>query len=247
MFTFAPHARLFSFPVFFDGGCAPFVRDGLASFALTQPQVRAQAQVDDVLLGLAGEDGRVRMVFALVVDAVLPWMDYSAQCRTGERRRVPRNILDAADAIFPPQGRNPLPSWSGHIAADFARDVEEGKHALTSRRFWYFGQGERIAAWLPDDLQTLLPSAGFRQWANAPLMPRFAAFFNELLTAHGAQECGSYGQPREQPVLEGFDFIMSCSTLSASADGCGAQVEGRVPLDVLRDAERANDAMGEAL
>ena len=137
MFTFAPHARLFSFPVFFDGGCAPFVRDGLASFALTQPQVRAQAQVDDVLLGLAGEDGRVRMVFALVVDAVLPWMDYSAQCRTGERRRVPRNVLDAADAIFPPQGRNPLPSWSGHIAADFARDVEEGRHALTSRRFWY--------------------------------------------------------------------------------------------------------------
>ena len=108
-------------------------------------------------------------------------------------------------------------------------------------------QGERIAAWLPDDLQTLLPSAGFRQRANAPLMPRFAAFFDELLTAHGAQECGSYGQPREQPVLEGFDFIMSCSTLSASADGCGAQVEGRVPLDVLRDAERANDAMGEAL
>ena len=125
--------------------------------------------------------------------------------------------------------------------------MEEGKHALTSRRFWYFGQGERIAAWLPDDLQTLLPSAGFRQRANAPLMPRFAAFFNELLTAHDAQECGSYGQPREQPVLEGFDFIMSCSTLSASADGCGAQVEGRVPLDVLRDAERANDAMGEAL
>jgi hypothetical protein len=40
---------------------------------------------------------------------------------------------------------------------------------------------------------------------------------------------------------------MSCSTLSASADGCGAQVEGRVPLDVLRDAERANDAIGEAL
>ena len=111
MFTFAPHARLF--PVFFDGGCAPFVRDGLASFALTQPQVRAQAQVDDVLLGLAGEDGRVRMVFALVVDAVLPWMDYSAQCRTGERRRVRRmRFSRRRGAIRCRRGRGILPPIS---------------------------------------------------------------------------------------------------------------------------------------
>ena len=247
MFAFAPHARLFSFPVFFDGGCAPFIRDDLASIALAQPQVRAQARVDDVLLGLSGEEGRVRVVFAFVVDAVLPWADYSAQCRTGERRRVPRNVLDAADAIFPPNSHNPLPSWSGHTAADFARDVEDGKHALTSRRFWYFGKGDRVQMWLPDDLRALLPAEGFRAQANAPLMPRFAAFFNEALTEHSTLERGSYGQPRHQLELEGFDFIMSCSTLSASADGCGAQVEGRVPLDVLRDAERANDAIGEAL
>ena len=231
MFVVAANARLFSFPVFFDGGCAPFVRDGLASFALSQPQVRAQARADDVLLGLSGEDGRVRLVFAFVVD---------------ERRRVPRNVLDAADAIFPPNSRNPLPSWSGHTAADFVRDVEEGQQALTSRRFWYFGKGDRVPAWLPEDLQTLLPAEGFRQQANAPLVPRFAAFFNELLAQHGVQDAGSYGQPRHQPELEGFDFGMSCSTLSANADGCGAQVEGRVALDVLRDAERANDAIGEA-
>ena len=246
MFVVAANARMFSFPVFFDGGCAPFVRDGLASFALSQPQVRAQARADDVLLGLSGEDGRVRLVFAFVVDEALPWAEYSAQCRTGERRRVPRNVLDAADAIFPPNSRNPLPSWSGHTAADFARDVEAGQQALTSRRFWYFGKGDRVPAWLPQDLQALLPAEGFRQQANAPLVPRFAAFFNELLAQHGVQEAGSYGQPRHQPELEGFDFVMSCSTLSASADGCGAQVEGRVALDVLRDAERANDAIGEA-
>lgn len=247
MLTLSPNARLFSFPVLLDGGYAPFIRDGLASFALSQPQVRAQAQVDDVLLGLAGENGGARLLFVLVVDEVLPWADYSAQCRTGERRRVPRNLLDAADAIFPPNSRNPLPSWSGHVAADFARDVEEGKHALLSRRFWYFGKGERVSLCLPADLQVLLPAAGFRQQANVPLLPRFAEVFNKMLTEHDAAAYGSYGQPREQPELEGFDFVMSCSTLSASADGCGAQVEGRVPLDVLRDAERANDTIGEAL
>ena len=124
--------------------------------------------------------------------------------------------------------------------------MEEGQQALTSRRFWYFGKGDRVAACLPEDLQALLPAEGFRQQANAPHVPRFAAFFNELLAQHGVQEAGSYGQPRHQPELEGFDFVMSCSTLSASADGCGAQVEGRVALEVLRDAERANDAIGEA-
>ena len=245
MFVLSSHARLFSFPVLLDGGFAPFIRDGLASFALSLPQVRAQARADDLLLGLAGENGRVRVVFALLVDEALPWAEYSARSREGERRRVPRNVLDAADAIFPPHSRQPLPSWSGHVAADFVRDVEEGRQVLLSRRFCYFGKGDQVALFLPEDLQALLPPTGFRQQANAPLIAPFSAAFAALLAEHGVKDYGSYGQPREQPELEGFDFVMSCSTLSASADGCGSQVEGRVPLDVLRDAERANDASGE--
>ena len=55
MFVVAANARLFSFPVFFDGGVAPFVKDDLASFALARPQVRAQARPDDVLLGLTAD------------------------------------------------------------------------------------------------------------------------------------------------------------------------------------------------
>ena len=240
-------ARLFSFPVFFDGGVAPFVKDNLASFALAQPQVRAKACQDDVLLGLAAEAGQVRVVFVFVVDEVLPWPDYAAKTRAEWRNRVPHNVLDAADALWPPQSRLPLPSWSGHGEADFVRDVEAGRNVLLSRRFWYFGRGDKVALYLPPDLQMLLPAEGFRARANETSRGRFAAVFNTALAAAGVQGYGAYGQPQYQPELEGFDFVMSCSTLSASADGCGAQVEGRVALDVLRDAERANDAAGERM
>lgn len=247
MSVFSVPARLFSFPVFFDGGVAPFVKDGLASFALAQPLVRAQAQQGDVLLGLAADAGQVRVVFVLVVDEVLPCADYAAKTRRKWRNRVPHNVLDAADAVWPPQGRFPLSSWSGHDETDFERDVELGRHVLLSRRFWYFGKGDRVAIPLPQDLQALLPATGFRAQANGTLCERFAAVFNAALVEAGAQDYGCYGQPQHQPELEGFDFVMSCSTLPASADGCGAQVEGRVALDVLRDAERSNDAFGECL
>ncbi|WP_298639947.1 hypothetical protein [uncultured Cardiobacterium sp.] len=245
MSVLAVPARLFSFPVFFDGGVAPFVKDGLASFALAQPLVRAQARPDDVLLGLAADAGQVRVVFVFVVDEVLPWPAYAAKTRAAWRNRVPHNVLDAADALWPPASRFPLPSWSGHGESDFARDIELGRNVLLSRRFWYFGRGDKVAVLLPPDVQALLPAAGFRAQANGALRERFARVFNASIAAAGAQNHGCYGQPQHQPELEGFDFVMSCSTLSASADGCGAQVEGRVALDVLRDAERVNDAAGE--
>ena len=245
MFAFSETARLFSFPVFFDGSVAPFVKDNLASFALAQPQVRAQARPDDVLLGLTADAGKVRVVFVFVVDEVLSWPEYAAKTRSEWRNRVPHNVLDAADAIWPPQSRFPLSSWSGHGEGDFGRDVEVGRHVLLSRRFWYFGRGDKVALLLPPDLQALLPAEGFRAGANETWRAHFAEVFNAALAAAGVQAYGCYGQPQHQPELEGFDFVMSCSTLSASADGCGAQVEGRVALDVLRDAERASDATEE--
>ncbi|MDO4643636.1 MAG: hypothetical protein Q4A74_07330 [Cardiobacteriaceae bacterium] len=246
MFTFTPDAHLFSFAVPFDAGYTPFVADGIASFALSQPQIRACAQCGDVLLGLTADNAQVRVVFVFLVDETLSWEAYSKRTRE-ERQRIPHNVLDAADAIYPPASRQPLPSWSGHTAADYERDIVEGQNVLLSRRFWYFGKGSKVPMLLPEALHVLLPSGGFRKQVNDTLRQDFAKTFNNLLNAASAQAYGVYDQPQYQPELEGFNFIMSCSTLSASADGCGAQVEGRVPLDVLRDAERNNDVIGERL
>lgn len=241
--------QIFTFPVIFDSGCSPFIKDDLCSFALSMPKIRAQARCGDILAGLAREEDTVRLVFIFMVDEILSWSEYSKQTHTDKSlsTRIPFNILDYGDAVYPPDSNYPLPSWAGRTASDYSHDVKEGKNVLLSKQFYYFGRGDLVKITLPSSLHPLLPRSGFRVKANQSFSSTFINFINESLTAAGIDSFGQYGSPLYQPELEGFDFVMSCNTLSADADGCGANVEGRVPLDVIRDLARENDNLCEIL
>lgn len=247
MFKISNKTNLFSFPVIFDSGCSPFIKNGLCSFALSMPKIRIQAKVGDIVAGLATEKEFVRLVFVFMVDEVMPWSEYSRQTHkeSSLASRIPHNILDYGDAVYPPDSKYPLPSWAGRTASDYFNDVEKGKNVLLSRQFYYFGKGEQVKINLPSSLSLLLPASGFRMQVNKSLLTSFIDFLYKDLADAKINSFGQYGAPLYQPEFEGFDFIMSCNTLTADADGCGAYVEGRVPLDIIRDMARENDNKDE--
>lgn len=204
--------RLFTYKVAADGGSAPNPYFGLCTLALCMPRIRRHAEPGDIVVGFGCKsrgdpDEAFRVVYAMQVDEVLPWASYVVRCVAEVRGKVPDLSSPeryAGDCIYRIAGgrviRAPLPSASGHDAASYRSDVEDGENVLIARTYWYFGGGERHRMVLPGELRELSPrSQGHRSRQNTALIAGFVEWFKDAVARRGLPP-GVHGRPKDAVI-----------------------------------------------
>jgi hypothetical protein len=171
--------RLFSYRVVADTGFAPNPFRGICTLATCKPVIRRVAQPGDWVLGtgsvaLSCPD---RIIFVLLVDEVIPLLDYGSDTRFAAKR--------------PDLDGNWLEQRLGFHGPRQADHDLGGENALIGREFYYFG---RAAPELPTRFHGLIcRGRGHRSRFDPDLV---AAFVPWLRSAHSP---GRHGLPHEAP------------------------------------------------
>ncbi len=210
---FAGTERLFTYKVAHDGGSAPNPFYGLCTLAICKPAIRRVAKKRDVIVGLGCGKDESRIIYCMVVDAVVPWADYIEECKLGNlteiklnkrqnlKGKIPENENDQGDCIWKDASKylDSIPSWSGHEGEyDFKRDMNG--NVLVGETYWYFGKGDKHKIDLPDDLKNIIPyGQGHRSNSNNRFSEQFVDFFNEQLIERNITTIGKMGTPALEP------------------------------------------------
>jgi hypothetical protein len=149
--------RIFSYKMSHDQATAPAVQNGLLTLAICRPDIRRNAKIGDIVLGIGGVPiGMGRVIFAAKVTG-----------RMGGGANGPEYYQkhpDREDAIFRidkngrPQHKgagydHPQPGWVEH---DVGLNWERA-YVLLSTDYRYFGkEGERLLDYYSDDLKRLI-------------------------------------------------------------------------------------------
>lgn len=142
--------RIFRYVVRLDRGGSPNPSGGWCTLAACKPVIRRTARPGDWLLGLRRQH-HDELVYAMQVAEVLALADYWRDARFRSRRP---GASATPDNLYRPVagGRLERVDNTLHDATHTARDTS-GRHALVSRRFWYFGDASPP---LPTDLVHLV-------------------------------------------------------------------------------------------
>ena len=212
---FAGTERLFTYKVAHDGGSAPNPFYGFCTLAICKPAIRRVAKKGDVIVGLGCGKDESRIIYCMVVDAVVSWADYIEGCKLGNltginmknrqilKGKIPENENDQGDCIWKDSKvySASLDSWSGHEGEqDFDRDVTNGANVLIGETYWYFGKGDIYNIELPEDLKNIIPGRGHRSNSNNDFSERFVNFFNEQLVKSNITTIGKMGTPSLEPA-----------------------------------------------
>lgn len=198
---------LFTYKVRYDRGSAPNPYHGFCTLGICKAPIRRIAKENDVIMGFAlKSENEKRIVYCMIIDKSLPWQDYFNYCKDEKiEGKIPQHSHDQGDCIWHIPGRDKdsaLESHSGHSGhAAYHDDVEYGKNVLVSRRFWYFGRGNKYNICIPDGL--LKPVArGFRSHSNnRESREKFEEFFCNELISNNISEPGRYGDPALPPNI----------------------------------------------
>jgi len=80
--------RLFTYKVAHDGGSAPNPFHGVCTLAICKPAIRRVAKKGDVVVGLACGNDESRIVYCMVVDETVSWLDYIEGCKFGSSTKI---------------------------------------------------------------------------------------------------------------------------------------------------------------
>jgi hypothetical protein len=228
--------RLFTYKVAHDGGSAPNPFHGLCTLAICKPAIRRVAKKDDVILGLGcGNDG-ARIVYCMVVDAVVSWAEYIKGCQLGNlikndkkyqnlKRKIPKSTKDQGDCIWRDaiDYSDSLESWSGHGGEhDFNRDVKNGENVLLGEAYWYFGKGDKHTIRI-EHLEKIIPGRGHRSNSNNDYRADFVKFFNEKLNECDITMFGELGTPTLEPGKADKQTCSLCCADERESDAHGEE------------------------
>ncbi|MEV8521607.1 hypothetical protein ABZR86_17575 [Dyella marensis] len=196
-------ARVFSYKLVRDYGFAPNPYGGCCTLATCKPQIRAVAQVGDLIIGSGSKQGSLaeRAIFALVVGEKLTFDEYWVDDRFQIKKPVFNGSRAEAfgDNIYHRENGVWIQSNSHHSHVDgttnelnLDRDTSQN-HIIISRSFVYWGASAAIfPEYLRDcDGDDIYPSVRAHRSRFSPEMIRRAyAWFNE-------QPRGLQGRPSD--------------------------------------------------
>ena len=174
-------ARLFSYTIPFDDGAAPNPFHGMCTLVICKPAIRRVAKEGDWVAGLGSKrapsgDLSGRLVYAMLVDEVIPMTEYDRRAKSEWPHRVPRFDTDdpidrLGDCIYDFRQSAPPRQRPGvHEQVDVLRDLG-GKNALIAREFYYYGK-DAIA--LPPSLADIVHQGrAHKSDANDPYVRTF--------------------------------------------------------------------------
>lgn len=113
-------ARLFSYTIPFDDGAAPNPFHGMCTLVICKPAIRRVAKEGDWVAGLGSKrapsgDLSGRLVYAMLVDEVIPMTEYDRRAKSEWPHRVPR--FDTDDPITA-LGTVSMTSAGAHLRAN---------------------------------------------------------------------------------------------------------------------------------
>jgi len=175
--------RVFIYLMTYDLGFAPNPFHGYCTLATCKPGIRSRAGVGDWVIGVGSkslsrragrEVGIDKVVYAMRVDEVLTWREYSEDPRF--RAKIPsyspdedRPIEERGDNIYYLyEGKwYARPSFHYGRKEEMLRDLRG--NVLISREFYYFG---RKAIKMPEPILSELKKAGLRNGYRPYVSPR---------------------------------------------------------------------------
>jgi hypothetical protein len=187
--------RVFSYVVAKDSGFAPNPFHGWLTLACCKPQIRAHAQVGDLVVGLSAHCERV--VYVLEVEERLEFNEYWKDVRFRRKRANMTKEASAVerrgDNIYEPSGgagfkQHPSQHYDndkGRERLSYKKRDLEGRAVLVGRRFAYFGRRGRK---LPGSLEFLRVGRAHRCRFDDRQVAAVRAWFEKL-------ELGVHGRP----------------------------------------------------
>lgn len=226
---------LYSYCIPYDDGAAPNPYWGVCTLVICKPAIRRTAKAGDWIAGTGAKyarlaDGTVkdmsgRLVYAMKVTEKLTMAEYDARTRTRLKEKIPswrsadrRRRL--GDSIYDFSMKKPTQRKGVHVEGNIKTDLN-GKHALLSTHFFYFG---KEAVLLPKRLQEIAQNRqGHRRRLNDP----FVEEFTEWIEGLGHEQATILGEPL-------LDLFANDST-------CRWCASGRAEED---DEDREEDRLG---
>ena len=188
---------LFSYIVTDDVGFAPNPYFGVCTLAACKPQIRARAQEGDIVIGLGSKELGHPFVYAMLVEEVLGFDVYYHD----ERYQRKKPDLDSQDLTRiegdnfyqPLPGEGYLQMRSVHSGWDGTEDLKKkvtdlsGKHVLTSRTYYYYGESGQP---IPDEIAFLKVGRGHKSRFDYPEIMAVLSYLEALSP-------GVQGAPRD--------------------------------------------------
>lgn len=189
---------LYSYIVRHDSGFAPNPFWGYCTLACCKPVIRRTAEVGDWIVGLSPRASGNRIIYAMRVDEILPFIQYFQDPRF--KLKIPdyskRVVCGRGDNIYVslPNGSfrqlRSMHSNGNCQNLDKKRQDLRGKNVLVSNTFWYFG---RTALRLPHRFKELIVGRGHK---NSFPLNRVSAFHRFL----AGQQSGVNAPPSVWPA-----------------------------------------------
>lgn len=179
--------KLHTYTLRYDFGAAPNPFWGICTLAIARPALRLVAEVDDWIVGLGSPrtalgDLSAHLVYAMKVTNKMTLEEYDQFCKTFLPRKMPdwRNKdyrMRMGDCIYNFATPDPKIRTSVHTEDNKLKDLE-GKYALLSKQFYYFGDLPEL---LPDDLKPIMYGGTAHQTdENNPYLEAFVNWIEAL-------------------------------------------------------------------
>ena len=181
--------RLFTYCLLYDTGAAPNPYFGVCTLVICKPAIRRNAKIGDWVVG-HGSKGRGdagKVIYAMEVTKKMTMEEYNKYCLD----KLPGKIPDWSSNDYSRRVGDCLYDFSHddtdemqvkmregvHCGEDKEYDLE-GKYALLSDHFYYFGKNS-IA--LPESLYPIIHSSpGHKSNSNAPFIDEFIKWIKGL-------------------------------------------------------------------
>lgn len=212
--------RLFTYTIPVDDGAAPNPFHNMCTLAICKPAIRRVAKEGDWVVGLgsknapSGRDLSGKVVYAMLVDEVVPMEKYDQMAAEKWPHRVPNfNSGDPKDRLGDciydySAGEPPSQRFGVHGPENVGKDLR-GKNVLIADEFYYFGSNPVRLPSDPDLQSIVHQGQGHKSNANDPYLDKFVAWIKR-------QKRGLQGVPDRQ--IDWTVHVRGCSCESRAKD-----------------------------
>jgi len=214
---------LYSYCLRYDDGAAPNPYHGICTLTICKPAIRRIAKRGDWLVGLGGSHSPIgdisgHVVYAMRITKRLTLRNYDTFCRQHLRGKIPnwtsRDFIERVGDCIYDFSRPHGPTLRESVHGQQNRRVDlDGKNALLSQRFYYFGDQPVL---LPAHLRPIVhQTQGHKSRANA----QYAAEFVHWVEGLGLEPNGLFGEPQlRSEIMADLDGGAPCSTRDLEED-----------------------------
>lgn len=188
-------ANIYSYVLRYDDGAAPNPYHDMCTLSICKPVIRRTAQVGDWVIGTGSKnstcnDGNTydfsqKLVYAMRISNVMSLQEYDEYCLKNLPGKIPNwesNVISEkmGDCIYDYSVNPEHPAIRGKVHNEGNRktDVENGRNALLSDYFFYFGENP---VELPDDLKILIKTnQGHKKVTDGNLVQMFEEWITKF-------------------------------------------------------------------